>query len=105
MKQSPQLQTCFLVNKKESYFKRFWIVRSQNEYKDMLNQICNIDMIAHPQIKAFPCIYELENRNNSPELVEVSEVYFQEVLENTKNELKSHLNDYELIFNKKIILF
>lgn len=59
----------YLINKRQMiYVPRYWIVNDKNEYMYLLNYLCQIDMIVHPDIIQFPQKYELINNKNCPEL-------------------------------------
>jgi hypothetical protein len=68
-------QTAFMriSSRTMRYFPRYWIVNNKEEYMDLLNYLCQIDLIVHPEVVAYPQKYQLINENNSPVLVPISE--------------------------------
>lgn len=68
-------QTAFFLFKqrKIAYLPRYWVVNDKSEYMDLINYLCQIDMIVHPEVIKFPQKYELINKSNSPELVPIME--------------------------------
>ena len=98
------LQVVFHYRDVQKVGNRFWIITNKAEFQNMLNILSDIDMVIHPEIKAFPCIYELQNKKGFLEVEEVSQVFFEQVIQENKNTLQANIDQYSKVFNKKVLI-